>query len=1411
MVSGFLTSPYDQDRIISGDASPIRMESNSSICPWDLSRFSKSFKAYTPRSVSRAADRTARDVGSRWLFGFQVDIDGQRTDFLDQHVEGLGHAGLHVMVAVHDVLVHLGTAVHVIRLHSQHLLQGVGGTVGFQCPDLHLPEALTAELSLTTQRLLCDQTVGTGRTGVHLVVDQVVQLEHVHVAHSHRPVEGVAGTAVVQGHLTAVRQVRQTQHVLDLVLFGTIEHRGRHGHTAAQVVRQLDDLAVAEGVKVFLTTAHLVVHLVEELAQLGDLALLVEHAVDLLAQALGCQTQMGLEDLTDVHPRRYAQRVEHDVHRHAVLVVRHVFHRHDDRDDTLVTMTAGHLVTGLDAALDSQVDLDDLQHARSQVIALLQLALLVLELLVEQLATVNQVGLGALQLFVEVVLAHAQLEPLAALDALEDLGGQHCALLHAGTTFNGVTDQGSGQTLESGGFNDADLVELLFLDGQGTAVAFHAITGEHLDVDDGTLGAGGHTQGSVLHVGGLLTENRTQQLLLRSQLGFALGRDLADQDVAGADLGTNIDDTGLIQLAQRRFTDVGNIGGDLLRPQLGVAGHAGQFLDVDCGETVFLYHALGDEDGVLEVVAVPGHEGHAHVLTQGQLAHVHGGTISQDVAGSNHVTSLHQRPLVDAGVLVGTGVLGQGVDIHTSLASFHLVIIDADNDTTGVYRVHYPAATGSNTDPGVLGHVALHAGTDQRLLGAQSGHGLTLHVRTHEGAVGIVVLEEGNQRSGHGDHLTGGHVHQGDFFGRLDAELVHVADGNQLFNQLAITHFGAGLGDDVIGFFDRRQEHDLVGYHGVLDATVGAFEEAVLVGPGVGGQGVDQTDVRTFRGLDRADATIVGRVYVTHLEAGTFTGQTTRPERGDAALVGDLRQRVVLVHELGQLAGTEELLDCRCHRLGVDQVLGHQAFALGHGQTLLDRALHAHQAHAELVLGHFANGADTTVTQVIDVVDHALAVTDVDQGLEHLDDVFLAQHARAFDLFATDAAVELHAAHGGQVVAVAAEEQVAEQGFGGVLGRRLAGAHHAVDLHQGIELAGGGIDTQGVGDEGTAVDIVGVQGLQMGDTCLDQLLDQFGADFGVAFDQDFTGGRMHDRLGDGTADQVVEGHFEAGNPGLLQLVDVSCSDTTAFLDDHLALAIGDVEGGDLATQALRHQLQLQGLAVHLELVGVVEDIQNFLGLITQGAQQHGRRQLAAAVDTDEDRILGIELEVQPGAAVGNHAGGIQQLAGAVCLATVVVEEHTRAAVQLGNDHTLGTIDHEGTVLGHQGYFTHVDFLLLDVLDRLAGRFTIKDDQAHFNAQRNRIGHATQHTFLDVESRLTQPVTDILERRITGIADNGENRFEGRVQTDITNAVLVRVGLQEFPVGIQLDRQQIGHVHHMRQFAKVLADTFFLSV
>src|SRR4029079_11128695 len=104
MVSGFFTSPNDHERIRSGDARPMRIESKSSDCRCWLKRFSRSFMFVgSPQSCGL-------------LLAFELDVDRDRPDFLLQDVEGFRYAGGHLVVAVHDVLVHLVAAADFVGL-----------------------------------------------------------------------------------------------------------------------------------------------------------------------------------------------------------------------------------------------------------------------------------------------------------------------------------------------------------------------------------------------------------------------------------------------------------------------------------------------------------------------------------------------------------------------------------------------------------------------------------------------------------------------------------------------------------------------------------------------------------------------------------------------------------------------------------------------------------------------------------------------------------------------------------------------------------------------------------------------------------------------------------------------------------------------------------------------------------------------------------------------------------------------------------------------------------------------------------------------------------------------------------------------------------------------------------------------
>ena len=157
---------------------------------------------------------------------------------------------------------------------------------------------------------------------------------------------------------------------------------------------------------------------------------------------------------------------------------------------------------------------------------------------------------------------------------------------------------------------------------------------------------GRHAHGGVADVGRLLAEDGAQKLFLRRHRAFALRRDLADQDVARLHFRADIDDAGLVEVLQRFFRNVRNVARDFLRPELGVAGHDLEFLDVDRGEDVVGHDPLGEQDRVLVVVAVPRHERDEHVAAERQIAEIGRRTVGDDVALLDPVA--HASP-ADAG------------------------------------------------------------------------------------------------------------------------------------------------------------------------------------------------------------------------------------------------------------------------------------------------------------------------------------------------------------------------------------------------------------------------------------------------------------------------------------------------------------------------------------------------------------------------------------------------------------------------------------------------------------------------------------------------------------------------------------------------------------------------------------------
>ncbi|KAF5050874.1 hypothetical protein DSECCO2_425030 [anaerobic digester metagenome] len=376
---------------------------------------------------------------------------------------------------------------------------------------------------------------------------------------------------------------------------------------------------------------------------------------------------MRFHDLADVHARRHAQGVQDDVHGGAVGEERHVLFRQDVGHDALVAVTAGHLVADVELAFHGHVNLGHLDHAGGQIVSLGDLATLVLvdvldefelqveviELVLDRLVDLLG-GEGTGELLQRDLGEHVFPDGLVRFEKNLALALAHDGLGHA-LALAGLPDLATGGFGQGRGvltLADVDAFEFVVLDLAGALVLVAGAAVEDLHVDDRALDSRRDLEGRVLHVARLVAEDGPQQAFLGSELRLALGRDLADEDVVGFDLGADADDAALVEVAEHLLADVGDVAGHFLGSELGVAGKDVELLDVDGGVDVLLHDALGNEDGVLVVVAAPGHEGHQQVLAKGQLAVADGGPVGQDHALADLFADLNARLLAEAAVLV---------------------------------------------------------------------------------------------------------------------------------------------------------------------------------------------------------------------------------------------------------------------------------------------------------------------------------------------------------------------------------------------------------------------------------------------------------------------------------------------------------------------------------------------------------------------------------------------------------------------------------------------------------------------------------------------------------------------------------------------------------------------------------------
>ena len=282
------------------------------------------------------------------------------------------------------------------------------------------------------------------------------------------------------------------------------------------------------------------------------------------------------------------------------------------------------------------------------------------------------------------------------------------------------------------------------------------------------------------------------------------------------------------------------------------------------------------------------------------------------------VTLAYDRMQVDGRILVRFLELRHAVLFLSRVEADEILRIGAVVTNAYLISIHIRYLTlafSCDLRTAIFYQLALNTGTYDWCFRTKQRNSLAHHVRAHERAVSIIVLKERNKGCCDRGTLRRSYVHQAYFVRRYHRIILFISGFYARTDELTfIIERSVTLSYRVILFILSCEVDDtLVGkIHFTIGClTIRRFDKAKAINLCINTERRNQTDIRAFRRLNRAETAIMGIVYVSHLKTCTVAAQTTRAKSRHTALMSNLSKRILLIHELRKSVRSEVAVDYR--------------------------------------------------------------------------------------------------------------------------------------------------------------------------------------------------------------------------------------------------------------------------------------------------------------------------------------------------------------------------------------------------------------------------------------------------------------------------------------------------------------------